>query len=71
MTVPGIGWNAACAILAELSGNFEKFPSAGRLATRAGVAPIDRESAGKSRGAKTRKASNASSPSWRSAPGRP
>lgn len=47
MQIPGIGRTAAAAILAEIGTDMTCFPSAKHLASWAGVAPGNRQSAGK------------------------
>jgi len=46
-TIPGIKAIAAAAILAEIGTDMSRFPSAGHLASWAGLCPSNRESAGK------------------------
>ena len=46
-TIPGIRAVAAAAIVAELGVDMSRFPSAGHLASWAGVCPSNKESAGK------------------------
>ena len=55
--VPGIGREAAEALLAELGGDVARFPTAKHLASWAGMCPGNRESAGKRRSGATRKGS--------------
>ena len=55
MTVPGIGRRTAEVIVAETGGDMSRFPAAEQLAAWAGLAPGNRESAGKRRRAATRK----------------
>lgn len=57
MTIPGVGRKAAEVIIAETGGDMEVFPTAGHLASWAGVCPGQRESAGRNKSAKTRKGS--------------
>jgi transposase len=51
--VPGIGVRAAEAVLAEIGTDMERFPTEGQITAWAGVAPGNRESAGKSYSGKT------------------
>ena len=46
-TIPGIRSVAAAAILAEIGADMTRFPSAGHLASWAGLCPSNKESAGK------------------------
>jgi transposase len=46
-TIPGIKQVAATAILAEIGTDMSRFPSAGHLASWAGLCPTNKESAGK------------------------
>jgi transposase len=56
-TIPGVGQRTAEVILAEIGNDMERFPTAGHLASWAGMCPGQRESAGKRGSAKTRKGS--------------
>jgi transposase len=56
-TIPGIQRRAAEVIIAETGADMTKFPTAGHLASWAGVCPGNDESAGKRRSGKTRKGS--------------
>ena len=53
--IPGIGRTSAQVILAEIGQDMNQFPTAGHLASWAGVCPGNNESAGKRRNGKTRK----------------
>lgn len=56
-TIPGISQRAAQVILAEIGCDMARFPSAGHLASWAGMCPGNHESAGKRLSGKTRKGS--------------
>ena len=56
-SIPGVGKRSAEVILAEIGPDMGRFPTAGHLASWAGVCPGQRESAGKRGSAKTRKGS--------------
>jgi transposase len=56
-TIPGVGRRAAEVILAEIGPDMAKFPTAGHLASWAGMCPGKQESAGKQRSGKTTKGS--------------
>ena len=53
--VPGIGKVAAAAIVAEIGVNMDQFPTAGHLASWAGVCPGNKQSGGKRLSSKTTK----------------
>ncbi|MCA1686523.1 MAG: IS110 family transposase [Planctomycetia bacterium] len=52
-TIPGLGGRAAEVIVAEIGTDMAKFPTAGHLASWAGLCPGNNESAGKRRSGKT------------------
>jgi len=54
-TIPGVGREMAEIIVSEIGTDMSRFPSANHLASWAGVAPGNNESAGKRRSGKTRK----------------
>jgi transposase len=54
-TIPGIKKDTAASILAEIGADMQTFPSAGQLASWAGVCPGNNESAGKHRSGRARK----------------
>jgi transposase len=56
-TVPGIGTQAAEIIVAEIGTDMSRFPSAGHLASWAGLCPGNDQSAGKRRSGRTTKGS--------------
>jgi transposase len=56
-TIPGLGAKAAEVIVAEIGTDMTKFPTAGHLASWAGLCPGNNESAGKRRTGKTTKGS--------------
>ena len=56
-TIPGVGRRTAEVIAAEVGLDMARFPSAGHLASWAGMCPGSYESAGKRKGGKTRKGS--------------
>ena len=53
--IPGVGQQAAVAILAEMGSDMSRFPSAKHLASWAGVAPGNKQSGGKRKSAPTTK----------------
>jgi transposase len=55
MTIPGVGPRTAETLLAEIGPDMSRFPSAGHLASWAGMCPGNDESAGKRRSGRTRK----------------
>jgi transposase len=54
-TIPGVGQRTAEAIVAEIGVDLSRFPTAGHLASWAGMCPGNKESAGKRQSGKTRK----------------
>jgi transposase len=54
-TIPGIGRSMAEALLSEIGTAMERFPSAGHLASWAGMCPGNDQRAGKQRSGRTRK----------------
>ena len=56
-TIPGVGEQSAETIIAEIGADMSRFPSAGHLASWAGMCPGNNESAGKRRSGKTNKGS--------------
>lgn len=56
-TIPGVSRRTAEILLAEIGQDLERFPSAGHLASWAGMCPGNHESAGKRKSGKTRKGS--------------
>ena len=54
-TIPGVGFQSAQTILAEIGLDMNRFPTAGHLAVWSGVCPGNNISAGKSKGGGTRK----------------
>jgi transposase len=57
MTIPGVGRQAAEVIVAEVGADMAQFPTAGHLASWAGVCPGNNQSAGKRRTGRTTKGS--------------
>lgn len=58
-TIPGVGREAAEIIVSEIGNDMSRFPTADHLASWAGVAPGNNESAGKRRSGRTRKGNQA------------
>jgi transposase len=56
-TIPGVGRRTAENLLAEIGPDMSRFPSAGHLASWAGMCPGQHESAGQRKNGKTRKGS--------------
>jgi transposase len=56
-TIPGVGQRTAEILVAEIGTELTRFPSAGHLASWAGLCPGNDESAGKRRSGRTRKGS--------------
>lgn len=56
--IPGVGRRTAEVIIAEVGTDLSRFPTAGHLASWAGMCPGDNESAGKRKTGKTRKVKN-------------
>jgi transposase len=54
VTIPGVSTRTAQVILAEIGADMSRFPSAGHLASWAGMCPGNNESAGKHRSGRTR-----------------
>jgi transposase len=54
-TIPGVGRRTAEIVIAEVGPDVQRFPTAGHLASWAGLCPGQDESAGKRRSGKTRK----------------
>lgn len=57
-TIPGVSTRGAQVLLAECGMDMSRFPSAGHLASWAGICPGNDESAGKTRSGRTRKGSS-------------
>ncbi|MFZ0666252.1 MAG: IS110 family transposase [Acidimicrobiales bacterium] len=55
MTIPGVGRRTAEVVIAEIGVDMSRFPTAGHLASWAGLCPGHHESAGKSRSGRARK----------------
>src|SRR5947208_14319165 len=55
MEIPGVGWTAACSMVAELGVQMDQFPSAAHAASWAALCPGNNESAGKRLSGRTRK----------------
>lgn len=56
-TIPGVGRRTAEVLVAEIGTTMDRFPTSGHLASWAGMAPGQHESAGKRKRGKTRKGS--------------
>ena len=54
-TIPGVGRRTAEVLLAEVGPDMSRFPTAGQLASWAGLCPGQNESAGKRKSGRTRK----------------
>lgn len=54
VTIPGVSYRTAQVILAEIGADMSRFPTAGHLASWAGMCPGNNESAGKHRSGRTR-----------------
>nr|WP_205665653.1 transposase [Anoxybacter fermentans] len=54
-TIPGVGRRIAEQIIAEIGINMDRFPSSKHLASWAGIAPGNNESAGKRKSGRTTK----------------
>ncbi len=59
MTIPGVGQRTAEVVIAEIGVDMGRFPTAGHLASWAGLCPGQRESAGKNRSGRARKGNSA------------
>jgi len=57
VTIPGVGRRTAETLLSEIGPDMGRFPSSRHLASWTGLCPGQHESAGKSRGGRTRKGS--------------
>ena len=57
VTIPGVSRRTAQVILAEIGADMSRFPTAGHLASWAGMCPGNNESAGKRKSGRTRKGS--------------
>jgi transposase len=58
-TIPGVGQRTAEVVIAEIGVDMTRFPTAGHLASWAGMCPGSYESAGKNRSGRARKGNNA------------
>ena len=54
VTIPGVSYRTAQVILAEIGADMSRFPTAGHLASWAGMCPGNNESAGKHRSGRIR-----------------
>lgn len=54
VTIPGVSYRTAQVVLAEIGADMSRFPTAGHLASWAGMCPGNNESAGKHRSGRTR-----------------
>ena len=52
--IPGVSYRSAQVILAEIGTDMSRFPTAGHLASWAGMCPGNNESAGKHKSGRTR-----------------
>lgn len=59
LTIPGVGKRVAEVVVAEIGVDMTRFPTAGHLASWAGMCPGNHESAGKRRSGKARKGNTA------------
>jgi transposase len=72
ITVPGIAAGSAAAVISEISpAPLDYFPTAGHLASWAGICPGNHESAGRHGYGNGATATPACSPSWSRSPGPP
>ncbi len=59
LSIPGVGKRTVETIVAEIGVDMSRFPTSGHLASRAGLCPVNYESAGKRRSGKARKGNEA------------